>query len=62
MLKLAGEPKMATCPTCAGKGSVPCPPTVAVRTIGFNGVAAAQPSQGHPIPCPECNGKKVVTR
>jgi len=60
MLKLATESNLMTCPECDGKGHVPCPATTAVRTMGLNGVPALQPSTGHPIPCPECNGKKVV--
>lgn len=60
MLRLAGEIRIKPCPECGGKGKVPCPSTVAVRTLGPGGVAALQPSTGHPIPCPQCEGKKVV--
>lgn len=60
-LRLAGEMELKLCPSCAGRGSVPCPQTVAVRTLGLNAVPALQPSTGHPVPCPQCQGKKVVT-
>ncbi|MBL4699447.1 MAG: hypothetical protein JKX70_11505 [Phycisphaerales bacterium] len=60
-LKLAGEIEIKTCPECMGLGSISCPQTVAVRTLGLNAVPALQPSTGHPIPCPTCMGKKVVT-
>lgn len=59
-LRLAGQIELKPCPSCAGKGSIPCPMTVAVRTLGFNAVPALQPSTGHPIPCPHCQGKKLV--
>ncbi|MDF1809875.1 MAG: hypothetical protein P1U42_09295 [Phycisphaerales bacterium] len=59
-LKLVGDIELKTCPECMGVGRVACPQTVAVRTIGFNGVATLQPSTGHPIPCPNCLGKKNV--
>ncbi len=59
-LQLVGELELKQCPYCTGRGFVPCQQTVAVRTLGFNGVAALQPSTGHPIPCPCCNGKKLV--
>jgi hypothetical protein len=51
------------CGECKGKGWVPCPKTIAVRTgvNGFNARGAVMlPSDGHPIPCPVCKGKKVV--
>lgn len=60
-LRLVGDVELKLCPTCFGQGHVPCPQTVAVRTLGFNAVPALQPSTGHPIPCPKCNGKKIVT-
>lgn len=60
-LKLAGQIEMKCCTECMGLGRVLCPQTVACRTIGFNGVATLQPSTGHPIPCPTCMGKKLVT-
>lgn len=60
-LRLAGDIELKPCPQCKGRGVVPCPQTVAVRTLGFNAVPALQPSTGHPIPCPRCMGKKVVT-
>lgn len=60
-LQLTDQIELVTCHQCAGVGYIPCPSTVAVRTIGFNGVASLQPSTGHPIPCPTCNGKKMVT-
>ena len=59
-LKLAGNIELKLCPECFGLGRVACPQTVACRTIGFNGVATLQPSTGHPIPCPCCNGTKRV--
>lgn len=59
-LTLVGEIELKRCPYCTGTGSVACPQTVACRTIGFNGVATLQPSTGHPIPCPCCNGKKMI--
>jgi len=60
-LTLVGEIELKLCLRCMGRGSIPCVQTVACRTIGFNGVATLQPSTGHPIPCPSCHGKKVVT-
>ena len=60
MLKLVGEMELKPCPQCDGEGRIACPQTVAVRTIGFNGVATLQPSTGHPIPCPCCEGRKQV--
>ena len=60
-LKLVGDIEIKICPECRGRGHVPCPMTVAVRTLGFNAVPSLQPSTGHPIPCPSCQGKKVVT-
>lgn len=60
-LRLVGDIELKPCPQCMGRGFVPCPMTVAVRTLGFNAVPSLQPSTGHPIPCPCCNGKKVVT-
>lgn len=59
-LKLVGEMELTECPQCGGEGRIACPQTVAVRTIGFNGVATLQPSTGHPIPCPGCHGSKQV--
>tara|TARA_R110002072_G_scaffold42064_21_gene119073 strand:- start:394369 stop:394620 length:252 start_codon:yes stop_codon:yes gene_type:complete len=59
-LKLVGEMELTECPQCGGVGRIACPQTVAVRTIGFNGVATLQPSTGHPIPCPGCHGSKQV--
>ncbi len=59
-LRLTAQLELKPCPVCAGRGSIACPQTVAVRTLGFNAVPALQPSTGHPIPCPECNGKKTV--
>lgn len=60
-LRLVGDIELKPCPQCMGRGFVPCPMTVAVRTLGFNAVPSLQPSTGHPIPCPCCMGKKVVT-
>ena len=60
-LRLVGDIELKLCMTCLGQGHVPCPQTVAVRTLGFNAVPSLQPSTGHPIPCPNCNGKKIVT-
>lgn len=62
-LRLAQDPEWITCPTCNGKGKVPCPITMTVRTQtwgnkGYGPVRA--PGDGKPIPCPECKGKKVV--
>ncbi|MGJ8636176.1 MAG: hypothetical protein ACSHX5_04990 [Phycisphaerales bacterium] len=59
-LKLVGEIEFQCCPECCGEGSIACPATVAVRTMGLNAVPALQPSTGHPIPCPTCQGKKQV--
>ena len=59
-LVFVGEIELKSCPECGGLGRIACPQTVAVRTIGFNGVATLQPSTGHPIPCPRCRGKKSV--
>lgn len=60
MLQLVGEIKSRVCDECGGEGKVPCPPTLSVRSTGANGFAYPQPSDGHPIPCPKCNGKKVL--
>lgn len=60
ILKLTEPAGLTTCPVCDGSGRIPCPQTVATRTIGFNGVPALQPSTGHPIPCPRCKGKRLV--
>ncbi|MBL4808817.1 MAG: hypothetical protein JKY43_02010 [Phycisphaerales bacterium] len=60
-LRLVGDIELKPCPTCCGVGSVACPQTVAVRTMGLNAVPALQPSTGHPIPCPLCNGRKIIT-
>lgn len=60
-LKLVGDIELKQCSTCTGQGYVPCPQTVAVRTMGLNAVPSLQPSTGHPIPCPSCNGTKMVT-
>ena len=59
-LKLTAQIELKACPQCTAKGFILCPQTVAVRTLGFNGVAALQPSTGQPIPCPSCNGKKHI--
>jgi len=59
-LTLVGEVEPKICPECKGAGSVPCPATVAVRSNGLNGVPVLQPSTGAPIPCPCCEGAKVV--
>ncbi|MAO24981.1 MAG: hypothetical protein CMJ35_05675 [Phycisphaerae bacterium] len=59
-LRLVGDIELKRCPQCHGQGHVACPMTVAVRTLGFNAVPSLQPSTGHPIPCPCCQGKKVV--
>lgn len=59
-LRLTAQLQLKPCPACAGRGSIACPQTVAVRTLGFNAVPALQPSTGHPIPCPACQGKRVV--
>jgi len=51
------------CPTCDAKGTVPCPPTIATRSGVWGSNANGpinQPSDGFPIPCPTCLGKKVV--
>jgi DnaJ-class molecular chaperone len=61
MLRLVGDVELKMCPECLGRGWVPCPMTVATRTLGLNGVPALQPGTGHPIPCPSCAGKKIVT-
>lgn len=59
-LRLVGDIELKTCQECLGVGTVACPATVAVRTMGLNAVPALQPSTGHPIPCPTCKGKKMV--
>lgn len=58
-LKLTGSLELATCSTCQGKGRVPCPKTLSVRSFNLRG-AFPQPSDGKPIPCPTCKGRKVV--
>ena len=60
-LRLVGDVELKMCPQCFGQGWVPCPATVATRTLGLNGVPALQPGTGHPIPCPSCAGKKQIT-
>ena len=60
-LRLMDDIELKTYPQCARRGHIPCPMTVAVRTLGFNAVPSLQPSTGHPIPCRSCQGKKVVT-
>lgn len=60
-LRLVGDIELKLCTECNGRGHVPCQQTVAVRTMGLNGVPSLQPSTGHPIPCPSCNGKKIIT-
>jgi len=60
-LRFVGNIELKPCAECGGVGCVPCPQTVAVRTMGLNAVPALQPSTGHPIPCPACNGRKIVT-
>lgn len=62
-LKLAQPLWVRTCPTCEGRGTVPCPRSFSTRT--FQWVAGCYvpnriPGEGAPIPCPECKGKKVV--
>lgn len=52
MLKLTDAPAVP-CPTCQGKGRVPCP-----AQMTKNGLQAA--GTGYPIPCPECRGAKVT--
>lgn len=66
MLRLAGgEFEWEPCGRCDGRGWVPCPPTTCVRT-GVQGSnnrgPILTPSTGKPIPCPECDGKKVVPK
>jgi len=34
-LRLVGDIELKCCPTCCGAGSIPCPQTVAVRTMGL---------------------------
>lgn len=63
-LRLAQPLQLRTCPECKGAGRVPCPKTFSVRTSNWNMgyyVPTRQPGEGHPIPCPLCKGKKVVT-
>ena len=60
-LRFVGDIELKPCAACNGLGHVACPQTVATRTIGLNGVPTLQPSTGHPVPCPSCMGKKVVT-
>lgn len=60
-LRLVGDIELKLCQECLGVGTITCPATVAVRTMGLNAVPALQPSTGHPIPCPSCNGRKMVT-
>lgn len=59
MLRLTGDMEIHTCPTCRGRGRVPCPRTLGVRTLN-GGMPVDVPSWGKPIPCPECKGRKVV--
>lgn len=59
-LRLVGDIEFTCCQECFGVGTIACPATVAVRTMGLNAVPALQPSTGHPIPCPICQGKKMV--
>ncbi|MFK7758822.1 MAG: hypothetical protein AB8C13_02615 [Phycisphaerales bacterium] len=60
-LRFVGDIELKHCTECSGQGYVPCPQTVAVRTMGLNAVPSLQPSTGHPIPCPSCMGRKMIT-
>lgn len=60
-LRLTGEFECAPCHECGGKGTVPYPRVMAVRTLN-NGKAADTAGEGCPIPCPVCRGKKVVIK
>lgn len=60
MLRLVGEFTIATCPTCNGSGKVPCGRHMGVRTLN-GGRPIDTPGEGRPMPCPMCNGSKVVT-
>ncbi len=63
MRLVGGEFELVACPRCGGRGKIPCPPTIAVRSGigGFNAKGGiTQPGTGHPIPCPECKGKKTL--
>lgn len=68
MLKLAGNEDGGSvmCPRCEGRGRVPCPETQAVRSgVGGDNLRGGTarimcPGAGSPIPCPMCNGKKIV--
>lgn len=62
-LRLTGQSDTVTCPTCRGLGRIPCPPTIATRTgiLGCNSRGGInQVSDGKPIPCPRCLGKKII--
>lgn len=56
-LSRADGTQVRCCAECGGKGWVPCPATFAVRSTNDRG-GMKQPSTGHPIPCPSCNGSK----
>lgn len=59
-LKLTAPFERETCPTCRGAKTVPCPRTFSTRTQSWHQgerVPQRQPGEGHPIPCPDCNGK-----
>jgi len=65
MLRLAGETSMVPCPTCNGRGRVPSPETVCVRTgVGGDNMrgGVVRMRGWWPVPCPECKGKKIVAR
>ena len=67
MRLVGGEMEMVECPTCKGRGKIPCPPSVNTRTgVGGKMLIAGEwqsvltPGTGHPIPCPDCKGRKMV--
>lgn len=64
-LRMSGDQvRMIPCPECKGKGKVPCPRVMAVRSHSWvrgERVPVDTPGEGCPMPCPRCLGKKMIT-
>lgn len=51
-LRIAGQAEVVKCPACGGRGSVVLDDTYGVRS--------SQWVRNGRVPCPECQGKKIV--